>query len=440
MAWFGEFGSASSQVCASAAAAVVPFVSHGGANSDTTTKNRRYPSLDALYRDIHANPELRLREARTAGLLARQMRDLGLEVAEKAGGTGMAALLRNGPGPTVLIRTELDGLPMREMSGAPFASVVRVPYKAGTAYVAPSCSHDVHMARWVGTAEALITLKKKWRGTVMFVAQPGEETGEGARKMIADGLFTRFPKPDYGFAAHVGNTVEVKKGAVTSNFDTIQIVFNGRGAHGSMPSASIDPVVMGAHSVADVQTIVSRKKDAFQFGVVTVGAFNAGSAPNITPDKAELARTLGSFSPEVRAKLVAGVVRTAKAAADMADAPPPTIDHAPGAGAVTNDSALVDSVSAVLRGADGDATRAEPETAPGSSASEDYSALVASGMRSVYSSVGGYDPLVIAKYEKRGETAPSNHSPYFLPDHGKAIRTGMRTLALATLSVLAISQ
>ncbi len=405
--------------------------------------NKRTATLDALYRDIHQHPELSLQEVRTAGVLAREMRELGLEVTEGIGGTGVVALLRNGTGPTVLIRTELDALPMEEKSGATYASAVQVPYKGGTTFVAHSCGHDVHMAWWIGTAEALIALKSQWRGTVEFVAQPGEEAGGGAAKMIADGLFRRFPKPDFGFAAHVGNdpvgTVDVKEGAVTSNSDTIQIVFNGRGAHGSMPNESIDPIVMGAHFVSDVQTIISREKDAFEFGVVTVGSFQAGSAANIIPDKARLALTLRSFTPQVRAKLVEGVERTARAVAEMAAAPAPQIDHLAGSNSVINDIGLARQIGAVLRDAGADTINEEPASAPGSSASENYSDLVvASGMRSVYFGIGGYDRDIIAQYRKTAIQVPTNHSPDFLPDHAKAIRTGVRTLTLSALSVLAV--
>jgi hippurate hydrolase len=397
--------------------------------------------LLSLYRDLHMHPELSLQESRTAARLAQEMRRLGLSVTEGVGGSGIVALLRNGDGPVVLIRTELDALPMQERSDVPFASKQEVPYRDGKSFVAHSCGHDVHMAWWVGTAEALLALRDTWRGTVVFVGQPAEEGGGGARKMVEDGLFSRLPKPDYGFAAHVGNdpvgTVMVKQGAFTSNSDTVRILFKGKGGHGSMPSVTIDPVIMGARFVMDVQTVVSRQKDPFAFGVVTVGAFQAGSAANIIPDTASLALTIRSFSPTVRQQLVDGVIGTARAVAAMSSAPEPEIDHIKGSASVINDSQLARDMAKALSASTSDTITLSPESAPGSSASEDYSELVAaSGMRSVYFGIGGYDPAVIAAYRERGEAVPANHSPYFLPDAAKTIPVGVRTLTLAALAVL----
>jgi hippurate hydrolase len=296
------------------------------------------------------------------------------------------------------------------------------------------------MAWWVGTAEALIALKDHWSGTVMFIAQPAEETVGGASGMIKDGLFTRFPKPQFGFAAHVGNmpinTVFVKDGGYNSNADAIDIVFKGRGAHGSVPSASIDPIVEGAHFVNDVQTVISRQKDAGTFGVITVGAFQAGTVGNIIPDHAELKLTLRSFSPEVRQLLLDGVTRTANADAAMAGAPPPVITSEGAAAAVVNDHDLAAKVYATLSASGGsDKTAFIPASAPGISASEDYSEFIIAGVPSLYMSVGGYDPDVIASYKAKGEPVPTNHSPFFAPDHDAAIHTGVRTLTLAVLTV-----
>lgn len=410
-------------------------------NTIDATIERGAPELLSLYRDLHMHPELSLQETRTSARLAQEMRKLGLTVTEKVGGTGLVAVLRNGDGPTVLIRADMDALPMRELSDAPFASKEEVPYQGGKTFVAHSCGHDVHMAWWIGTAKALLAVRNQWRGTVVFVGQPGEEGGSGAQKMIDDGLFTRFPKPDFGFAAHVGNDpvgkVTVKQGAFSSNSDTVRIIFKGRGGHGSMPSATIDPIVMGSRFVMDVQTVVSRQKDPFAFGVVTVGAFQAGSAANIIPDSASLALTIRSFSPGVREQLVSGVIRTASTVAEMSSAPAPEINHIKGASSVINDNALAASVAASLQGATSDTVTLVPESAPGSSASEDYSDFVtASGMRSVYLGIGGYLPAVIEDYKKRGVALPTNHSPHFLPDAASTIPVGIRSLALSALSML----
>jgi hippurate hydrolase len=305
-------------------------------------------------------------------------------------------------------------------------------------FVAHACGHDIHMAWWLGTAETLLAMKDQWHGTLMFVAQPAEERVSGAKAMLDDGLFSRFPKPDYGFAAHVMNQplglVAIKAGTVTSASDTVNVTFHGRGGHGSMPSAAIDPIVIGAHFVSDVQTVISREKDAGAFGVITVGSFQAGSVANIIPDHAELKLTLRSYSPEVRQLLLDGVGRTARAAADMAGAPAPDVKHAAGVGSVVNDDALVEREAETLSAALGDKAVLQPKSMPGVSASEDYSEFVVAGVPSVFYMIGGYDPETIAGYAARGEPVPVNHSPFFAPDP-VAIRTGVTTLTLSVLTV-----
>lgn len=425
--------------CASSAGASAPAESAGPA-IDAAIRHD-WPELDALYKDLHANPELGFQERRTAALLAAKMRALGYTVTEGVGRTGIVALYRNGAGPVVMVRTELDALPMQEKTGLPYASQVQAIGADGTKnFVAHSCGHDNHMAWWLGTAEALLAMKDRWHGTLMFIGQPSEETVQGARAMLADGLFTRFPKPDYAFAAHVGSapvgTVSVKDGVVSSNSDAAEVIFHGRGAHGSMPSASIDPIVMGAHFVTDVQSVISRQKDAGSFGVVTVGSFQSGTVGNIIPDTAVLKLSLRSFSPEIRTLLRDGVTRTANAVAAMAAAPAPEVKWLSGTSAVNNDHALVEKVGAALRAQDGaDSIEMVPASTPGWSASEDFSAFVEAGVPGVYFSIGGYDPAVIAAYKAKGEPVPTNHSPYFAPDHDKAIPTGIRTLTLAVLAV-----
>jgi hippurate hydrolase len=307
-------------------------------------------------------------------------------------------------------------------------------------FVAHSCGHDNHMAWWVGSGEALMALKSHWRGTVMFIAQPAEELVGGAHAMLNDGLFTRFPKPDYGVAAHVMNgpagTVMVKDGALTSNADALDITFKGRGAHGSMPSASIDPIVEAAHFVTDVQTVVSRQKDAGAFGVVTIGSFQAGSVGNIIPDHAELKLTLRSYAPDVRQLLLDGVRRTANAEAAMAIAPPPEIKLQGSATAVVNDHALALRVADALKAAKEDEITFLSASEAGISASEDYSEFILAGVPSVFMMIGGYDPATIAAYTARGEPVPTNHSPFFAPDHDHAIHTGVRSLTLAVMTLL----
>lgn len=405
------------------------------------TLDKQYPQLESLYKDIHAHPEVGFQENRTAALLAARMRELGFTVTEKVGKTGIVAVYKNGPGPVVMVRTELDALPMEEKTGRPYASKEKQTVNGGETFVAHACGHDVHMAWWVGTAEALLAMKDKWQGTLVFVGQPAEEIISGAKAMLEDGLFTKFPKPDYGFAAHVTaapmNTVMVKQGVTTSAADTMYITFHGVGAHGSRPHMSVDPIVIGARFVQDVQTVVSRQLDAQKFGVITVGSFNAGTVANIIPDHADLKLTLRSYDPEVRQLLKNGVTRFAKASADMAGAPAPDIKNPEGTASVINDEALAAQEAAVLKGAlkGQEVTLAAPHL-PGGSASEDYSEYVAAGMtKSVFFSIGSQTPQTLAKYKAEGKTVPGNHSPYFAPEPGPAIRTGVQTLSLAVLSV-----
>ncbi len=246
-----------------------------------------YPQLESIYRDIHSHPELGFHETRTAAKLAAEMRDIGFEVTEKVGKTGIVALYRNGPGPTVLVRTELDALPMEEKTGLPYASKAKASWNGRETYVAHSCGHDIHMASWIGTARALVALKGRWKGTLMFIGQPAEEAGGGAKAMLSDGLFKRFPKPDFAFALHTNPSpfgfVGYRVGAITSASDSLEINFKGRGGHGSAPDKTIDPIAIAAHFVTDVQTVVSREKDPAEFGVVTVGSIQGGTARRGSP-------------------------------------------------------------------------------------------------------------------------------------------------------------
>jgi hippurate hydrolase len=393
--------------------------------------------LDSLYKDIHAHPEVAMQETRTAALLAAEMRNLGFTVTEHVGKTGVVAIYRNGSGPTVLVRTELDALPMEEKTGLPYASRAQQVVNGKSSFVAHMCGHDSHMAWWVGTAQVLLAMKDQWHGTLMFVGQPAEEAIGGAKAMLADGIFTRFPKPDVGFAAHVTispvGTVIIKDGVVTSASDSVEIVFHGRGAGGSNPHMSIDPIVMGAHFVSDVQSIISREKDPQQFGVVTVGAFQAGTVNNVIPDSATLKLTLRSYSPEVRQLLRAGVERTANAVAGMANAPAPTITDVRSTAAMINDSALAAKSASVMKAALGDAVTFEPAYLPGATASDDYSELINAGVPSVFFDIGGEDPQLLADYKARGEPVPENHSPFFKFVPEPTIRTGVTVLTLAVL-------
>ncbi len=402
------------------------------------TLDANYPRLDGIYKDIHAHPELSAQEVRTAALLAKQIRADGFEVTEHVGGTGVVAVYRNGPGPVVMVRTELDALPMEEKTGLPYASRAQGQFHGKPTFITHSCGHDIHMASWIGTAEALVALRDRWSGTLVFIAQPAEEAVGGAKAMLADGLLTRFPKPTYGFALHSGpfpyGTVNWKAGVMNSNADSIEIDFQGRGGHGASPQTAIDPVLMASRFVVDVQGVVSREKDPLDGGVITIGAINGGSAGNIIPDHVVLMGTIRDYDQRVRAKLIAGVKRTALAEAMMAGAPPPEIRIGEDqADAVINDQALSDRTAPVFEAAFGDKARATVRPKP---ASEDYSAFVEAGIPSLYFNIGIYDPARVAAAEAGGPPLPFNHSPYYAPVPEPTIRTGVEAMTLAVMNVM----
>ena len=399
--------------------------------------NKTYAHLDALYKDIHAHPELGFQETATAAKLSAEMRALGFQVTEHVGGTGIVAIFKNGQGPTVLVRTELDALPMEEKTGLSYASHVIATWNGKQTPVDHSCGHDIHMAAWVGTAQALVAMKAQWHGTLMFIGQPAEETTGGARGMIADGLFTRFPKPDVGFALHVGpaayGEVSYRPGANSSNSDSLEITFKGRGGHGSTPSVTIDPIIEAAHFINDVQTVISREKDPAAFGVITVGSVQSGNAGNIIPDLALLRGTVRSYDPAVREKLLDGIRRTAAGVAAIAGAPAPDVSLVVGGRAVVNDEAVTAKTAAVFKAAFGAQAVFQPSPGP---QSEDYSEFIIAGVPSLFFGIGGYDPAIIADAKAKGQILPANHSPQFAPVPEPTIRRGVEAMGLAVLNAL----
>jgi hippurate hydrolase len=291
------------------------------------------------------------------------------------------------------------------------------------------------MASWIGTAETLLGLKSQWHGTLMFIAQPAEEAVEGAKAMLADGLFTRFGKPDVALALHDGpgayDTIAYRAGIGSSYSDLLEIKFPGRGGHGAEPSRTIDPVMIAARFVVDVQSVTSREKDPNEFGVLSIGAIHGGSAANIIPDSVFVAGTIRSYKPEVRAKMFAGIERTAKAAAAMSDAPAPDFKIIEGTKPVMNDPGLVATTAAVLKAAFGDKVRATPPI----SASEDFSEFANAGVPSMMFNIGVYEPeRVIAARNGSGPPLPPNHSPLFAPVPKPTIENGVTAMTLAVLS------
>jgi amidohydrolase len=341
------------------------------------------------------------------------------------------------PGPWCWCAPSWTRCRLEEKTGLPYASHAKAIYKGHETFVAHSCGHDIHMAAWVGTAKAMVAMKDKWHGTLMFIGQPAEEVIGGASAMLADHLFERFGKPDIGFALHSGanayGEVEYKAGVLTSNADTIHIQFRGRGGHGSMPSITIDPVLEAARFVVDMQSVVSREKDPAQFGVVTIGSLQAGSAGNIIPDHADLYGTMRSYDTEVRNHMMDGVKRTVKAVADMAGAPEPLFEITESGKAVVNDAALTERTAPVFQAAFG--VKAIRLTAP-MAPSEDYSEFIIAGVPSLFFDIGALDPKTLAEARAAGKPVAANHSPYFAPVPEPTIRTGVEAMSLALMNVM----
>lgn len=414
-----------------------------------------YQKIFGIYRDIHAHPELGFHEVRTAALLAKEMRSLGFDVTEGFGGTtSIVAVYRNGPGPVVMVRTELDALPMEEKTGLSYASRVQAPaadfrapsqpadpaLQGKTTFVMHGCGHDIHMAWWLASARALVALKAEWKGTLLFVGEPAEEIGGGATAMIDAGLFTKFPKPDYAFAAHVSpalaGTVTVKEGASSANSDTFLIRFKGRGGHGSSPQTTIDPVIMAARFVMDVQTVVTREKGPDKVGVISVGSIQAGTVGNIIPDQADVRLTMRSTDKETREIFLAGMRRTAKAVAMMSGAPEPEFERVGfGATAVWNSPELIARQRPMLDTVFGKRLKFVPQAAPAMTGAETYAEFVEQGIPSIFYSVGGSDPAILEKAGKGEASVPANHSPQFAPSPEPSIKTGGLLLALSVLTV-----
>jgi len=390
-----------------------------------------YPAAHELYLDLHQNPELSSHETQTAAKLAARLRNLGYEVTEGVGGTGVVAILKNGAGPTVMVRTELDALPVEEKTGLSYASKVHAKDDSGRDVpVMHACGHDVHMAVLVGTADIMAHSKASWHGTLMLIGQPAEETISGAKRMIADGLFTRFPKPTLGFALHVGNElpanqVGITPGIYNTNADSLRVTIYGKGGHGSAPHTAIDPIVIAAKTILSLQTIVSREVKPGEMAVVTVGYVRAGTKNNIIPDQAELGLTVRTFKADVRKQVLAAITRIINAESQAGGAPKePLIEHYESTDSVYNDPALAQRLRVPLEAALGkeNVITEEPITP-----SEDYAFFVEQGVPSLYMSLGGANPQKYAEAKAAGVMLPSNHSPYFSPDAEMAIHTGIKS-------------
>jgi amidohydrolase len=414
-------------------------------SSDTVLRNLDdlLPDLEAVYKDVHSHPELSMQEVRTAGLAADRLRAAGYEVTTGVGKTGVVGLLRNGEGPTVMLRADMDALPIEEATGLPYASKVKAKDREGkTVPVGHMCGHDMHVTWLVGATALLAQARAAWHGTLMAVFQPAEETAEGAQAMIDDGLFNRFPKPAVVLGQHVmvgpAGAVAGRTGAITSAADSLQIRLFGRGAHGSMPQASIDPVVMAAATVMRLQTIVSREVAAAEAAVVTVGSLQAGTKENVIPDEAIIKLNVRTFDVGVRKRVLAAIERivNAEAAASGASRPPEItpLDRYP---LNVNDAKASERVvDAFRRHFPAERVR---QTGP-APASEDFGSFGTEWHApSVFWFVGGTDPDTYAKAKEAGRIneLPVNHSPKFAPVIHPTLRTGVETLVVATQAWLA---
>lgn len=393
--------------------------------------NDSYSQAYKLYVDLHQHPELSGNEIQTASKVAAALKAQGYTVTEHVGGTGVVAILKNGAGPTIMLRTELDALPVEEKTGLPYASKVRSKDPNGRdVAVGHMCGHDVHMSALVGTAGIMARSKDTWHGTLVLVGQPAEETIAGAKAMIRDGLFTRFPRPDAALALHVGNDLPAGKigilaGIYSTNADSIRITLYGKGGHGSAPHTAVDPIVEAARTILALQTIPSREVKPGELAVVTVGYVTAGTKNNIIPDQAEMGLTVRTFKQDVRKQVLSAITRIANAEAQVSNAPrPPTIDRYEATDAVINDQALFDRIKPSLEtvlGKDNVVTE-EPITA-----SEDFSAYLAEKVPGLFLSLGGADPEKLAQAEAAGSHLPSNHSSGFAPDIDPALHTAITT-------------
>lgn len=395
------------------------------------------PDLARIYTDIHAHPELSMQEQRTAGIAADRLRSAGFEVTTRMGRTGVVGLLRNGGGPTVMMRADMDALPVQEATGLPYASKVTATDREGkTVPVMHACGHDMHVACLIGATTLLAHGRDAWRGTVMAVFQPAEETAEGAQAMIGDGLFTRFPKPDVVLGQHVmsmpAGVLGWRAGVVTSAADSFQIRLFGRGAHGSMPEASIDPVVMAASTVLRLQTIVSRELSAAEAAVVTIGSLQAGSKENVIPDEAIIKLNVRTFDEGVRQRVLAAISRIVNAEAAASGAPkPPEITPLDRYNLVRNDSDATRRVVEAFRGKF-DAARIQ-ETKP-TSASEDFGCFGSEWhVPAVFWFFGGIDEGTYAKAQATGKISeiPTNHNPRFAPVIHPTLETGVEAMVVA---------
>lgn len=393
-------------------------------SAETLTKQ-----LIPIYKQLHQHPELSYKEEKTAALLASELKASGFEVTERFGGYGVVAVLKNGKGPTVMLRTDLDALPVAENTGLPYASV-----EPGIMH---ACGHDLHVTNLIGVARYLKANLPQWKGTLILIGQPAEEKGGGASAMLKSGLFKKFPKPDYALALHVDGSQSVGKitlisGPTTANVDSLDIIMKGRGGHGARPHDTIDPIPMTAELVLSLQTLISREKDPSVPAVITVGSFHSGTKHNIIPETASLQITVRTFSAEERRTILDGIKRKAKAIALAYQGPEPEIRASEeGVPSVINDSTVVEKLRPVFNKIVGSSNviGGNPWTV-----GEDFSRYGAEGVPSVMFSIGTLSEKRLKQYRKKG-MIPSIHSASYYPSAQESLEVGIKALGEAAIEL-----
>lgn len=392
-----------------------------------------------LYQWLHTHPEVSLQEKETAAKLTEVWRAAGLEVTEGIGGHGIVGILKNGPGPVVMLRTDLDALPVEERTGLPYASTAKVELPDGSqSGVMHACGHDLHMTCVTAAGRFLSDHREAWSGTLMLIGQPAEERGLGAKAMLDDGLFQRFPKPDFALALHVesatpAGTVSLRPGYMLANVDSVDIVVRGKGGHGAAPDTTVDPIVQAAELVLSLQSIVAREVKPTEPAVVTVGAIHGGTKHNIIGETCQLQLTVRSYSQEVRDKVLGAIRRRAEGIAKAWGAPPPDISLSEGTPALKNDEGLTERMRAMLTAMLGSDRVVQAEQVMGG---EDFSQYGLAGVPISMIRLGVIAPERLAKYTKLGTTPPSLHSPEFYPDLDGSLATGVLTLSIGALELM----
>ena len=419
----------------------LPATTHAASGDVDGWLDTRLGELEALYQDLHRSPELSFQEKNTAARLAKEWRGAGYKVTEGVGGYGIVGLLRNGDGPTVMLRTDLDALPIAEKTGLAFASQLRATEQDGSEVaVAHACGHDLHMSSLTGVARYLAEHRKLWQGTLMLIGQPAEERGAGARAMLDDGLFERFRKPDFALALHVKadaptGTILYTPGYGLANVDSVDIHVRGKGGHGAYPHTTIDPVVQAARLIMDLQTVVSREVKPIDPAVITVGAIRCGTKHNIISKQCHLQLTVRSYTDQVREQLLSAIRRKAIAAAQSAGAPAPEITISEGTPATFNDRKLVSRIVPVLKNVLGADQVRETEPVMGG---EDFSHYGRAGVPAVLLWLGAIAPPRLATLTRDNPTPPSLHSPQFYPDARPALATGIKAMSAIVMELMPV--